>query len=88
MSRPVLQGDVPSPLNPPSGCKFHPRCPFAAAVCREEPPVLRPLPDGRHVACHRIDDMPPWKAAGGAGIAPNVSRRLKILAEANMVSNA
>jgi peptide/nickel transport system ATP-binding protein len=84
MSRPVLQGDVPSPLNPPSGCKFHPRCPFAAAVCREEPPVLRPLPDGRHVACHRVDDMPPWKTSGSAGIAPNISRRLKILAEANM----
>lgn len=46
-----LAGDVPSPLNPPSGCPFHPRCPMAQARCRTEVPELRPMLDGRRVAC-------------------------------------
>jgi peptide/nickel transport system ATP-binding protein len=48
----VLQGDVPSPINPPSGCRFHPRCRYATERCRIERPKLDPLPDGRLVACH------------------------------------
>ncbi|MEI8145314.1 MAG: oligopeptide/dipeptide ABC transporter ATP-binding protein [Alphaproteobacteria bacterium] len=50
--RAVLQGDPPSPINVPSGCAFHPRCPLAVARCREETPKLQPLADGRVVACH------------------------------------
>jgi len=46
-----LAGDVPSPLNPPAGCPFHPRCPMAQARCRTEVPELRPMLDGRRVAC-------------------------------------
>jgi peptide/nickel transport system ATP-binding protein len=48
----VLQGDVPSPTAPPPGCRFHPRCRFAAARCREERPALRTVAPGRQVACH------------------------------------
>ena len=50
----VLQGDVPSPINPPAGCPFHPRCPHATDRCRAEVPALRPSPHdpGHTVSCH------------------------------------
>ena len=48
----VLTGDVPSPVNPPSGCRFHPRCPMAQDRCRVERPVLAPSSTARSVACH------------------------------------
>lgn len=48
----LLRGDVPSPSSPPSGCRFHTRCPKAEARCAREAPGLRPLGDGRQVACH------------------------------------
>jgi oligopeptide/dipeptide ABC transporter ATP-binding protein len=52
--RVVLRGDVPTPLNPPSGCRFHTRCPLAVDRCRTEEPLLRPLDDGREAACHLV----------------------------------
>jgi oligopeptide/dipeptide ABC transporter ATP-binding protein len=50
--RRVVPGEAPSPLAPPAGCAFHPRCPLAEARCRVERPVLRELVPGHHVACH------------------------------------
>ena len=50
--RMVLPGDVPSPIDPPTGCPFHPRCPMAEARCRTEPPHLRELTSAHWAACH------------------------------------
>jgi peptide/nickel transport system ATP-binding protein len=52
-----LEGDVPSPANPPSGCYFHPRCPYVVDVCRVEPPPLSELRPNHHVACHRAAEL-------------------------------
>ena len=51
-NRIILEGDVPSAYNPPSGCKFHTRCPYATDRCREEVPALRDMGGGHSVACH------------------------------------
>jgi oligopeptide/dipeptide ABC transporter ATP-binding protein len=48
----VLTGEVPSPINPPKGCRFHPRCPFAMDRCAEEPPVEKEVAPGHRVSCH------------------------------------
>jgi len=48
----AIKGEIPSPLNPPSGCHFHPRCPFAMKRCREEVPQLREVAAGHRSACH------------------------------------
>jgi peptide/nickel transport system ATP-binding protein len=50
-----IEGELPSPLNPPSGCHFHPRCPHALPRCREAAPALREIAPGHHSACHLND---------------------------------
>jgi oligopeptide/dipeptide ABC transporter ATP-binding protein len=66
-SRIILQGDVPSPVNPPSGCRFHPRCPFARADCSQSEPPLEEVRPGHHVACFY------WKEVSERSDAPIVS---------------
>jgi len=56
-NRLILPGDVPSPANPPSGCKFHPRCRYAREVCSEEIPAWRELSDDHWVACHWAGEL-------------------------------
>lgn len=51
-SRPAIAGEVPSALNPPTGCRFHPRCPHAMPRCAQEPPQRKEAAPGHHVACH------------------------------------
>ena len=64
-NRIVLTGDIPSPVDPPSGCRFHPRCPVAVERCSVEVPVLRPVgPNGALAACHLVDD---------SGAAPDIT---------------
>ena len=63
-----LDGELPSPLNPPPGCAFSTRCPFVAERCRVEVPILRPIGHGRQVACHfdlQDTDIP----AAGSGLS-------------------
>lgn len=51
----ILQGELPSPINPPSGCKFHTRCPFATDRCKEEAPEFREYESGHFAACHLLE---------------------------------
>ncbi|HUN23720.1 MAG TPA: dipeptide ABC transporter ATP-binding protein [Anaerolineales bacterium] len=53
--RVVLQGDVPSPLNPPSGCRFHTRCPFVMDICKQEEPVFKQVEPDHWTACWKVD---------------------------------
>ncbi|GCA51606.1 MAG: ABC transporter ATP-binding protein [Sinorhizobium meliloti] len=56
-NREPASGEVPSPLKPPSGCAFHPRCPIATARCSKEVPTVRVLQNGTRVACHLAEDV-------------------------------
>ncbi|RMF88934.1 MAG: ABC transporter ATP-binding protein [Nitrospinota bacterium] len=54
--RTLLRGEVPSPINPPAGCRFHPRCPVAEAICKREIPPLLAVAEEHQVACHLVHD--------------------------------
>lgn len=60
-----LKGDVPSPADPPSGCYFHPRCPYAVDKCRTTPPTLEEISPNQYVSCHRAHEL---ELAGLTGI--------------------
>jgi peptide/nickel transport system ATP-binding protein len=55
-ARTAVAGEVPNPLDPPAGCAFHPRCPYAADRCRTERPELKPALAGGEVACHAVEE--------------------------------
>ena len=55
--RKLLQGEVANPANPPSGCYFHPRCPYVQDVCRTETPMLQEVSPGHYASCHRVQEL-------------------------------
>jgi oligopeptide transport system ATP-binding protein len=79
--RQIPGGDVPSPMNPPAGCRFHTRCPFVIDRCRNEVPALMAWRDGHVAACHRAAELPVVDAAGVSHLAPAAARRLALYAQ-------
>ena len=79
--RPVAAGDVPSPMNPPTGCRFHTRCPFVIERCRTEMPALATWSTGHLAACHRSAELPPMDETAVSHTAPAATRRLALYAK-------
>jgi len=86
-SRLVLEGEMPSALNTPSGCRFHTRCPYVIDRCRAEIPRLLPDAAGHLTACHRSDELPPADAIvpSDGGLPPTLE---KLIAAFNRVEGA
>jgi len=85
--RPLLSGDVPSPINPPSGCHFHTRCPHAQSACQHNAPPLAAV-DGHAVACHLWRDLPAQPVATGPGMMTANQWRLQQLQSAFLPAHA
>jgi oligopeptide/dipeptide ABC transporter ATP-binding protein len=77
--RAVLEGDLPSPLSPPPGCHFHPRCAFATDLCRREAPPLVEDSNGHATACHHWASLPEWGGLSPALTAPVAPRLARLL---------
>ncbi len=75
-SRILLQGELPSALNPPAGCRFRPRCPFAVDRCQSDMPELMPDQAGHATACHRTAELPPPDAIvpSDGGLSPTLEK--------------
>ena len=86
-SRLVLEGEMPSALNPPSGCRFHTRCPYVIGRCRTEIPQLLANAAGHLTACHRSDELPPANAIvpSDGGLSPVLT---KLIAAFNRMEKA
>lgn len=70
----ILQGELPSPLAPPPGCRFHTRCPFAIERCRIEQPQLKFDAKGHAAACHRVGELAPAEPIQGSRFSPSLER--------------
>ncbi len=80
--RQIPGGDVPSPMNPPPGCRFNTRCAFATDVCRRDDPPLRTLADGHQAACHNAEALPPPVGADEVhATSANTAKRMALYAE-------
>ena len=67
----LLQGDLPSPADPPTGCRFHTRCPFVQQTrCHTERPELRVIGTGHRVACHFAEEIAAGNITTAGGISP------------------
>jgi oligopeptide transport system ATP-binding protein len=86
--RQIPGGDVPSPMNPPTGCRFHTRCPFVIERCRVETPVLAPWSDGHLTACHRAAELPATDETIASHVTPVAARRLALYAERRAAATA
>jgi oligopeptide transport system ATP-binding protein len=74
-------GDVPSPMNPPSGCRFHTRCPFVIDRCKVEDPMLGAVEANHLAACHRAHELPPFTAGDeNHVVAPKAAQRMALYA--------
>ncbi|TGD96151.1 ABC transporter ATP-binding protein [Methylobacterium nonmethylotrophicum] len=87
-ARPALDGDVPSPMNPPPGCRFHTRCTVAQARCREEAPGLRPIGAGHEAACHFAETIPAFTRFGDSVRHPRLQARLALYEQKRAAMNA
>ena len=75
--RMILTGDVPSPIDPPSGCRFHTRCPFATDLCKQTAPAMETTSEGHSVACHHWRELPvaaPLPVEGDSAGAARLAR--------------
>ncbi|MGD9945015.1 MAG: ABC transporter ATP-binding protein [Burkholderiaceae bacterium] len=77
--RQIVAGDIPSPSNPPPGCRFHTRCPFVVERCRTEEPLMTEHAPGHLAACHRVAELPPMPEQAVATVmSPVAQRRLAL----------
>ncbi len=81
--RPLLEGDPPSPTNPPPGCRFHTRCGYAIDICRTAAPQLATFAEGHEVACHRAKEVAAPAAENGTLVASARRKRIALFAEAS-----
>ncbi|MBW2477136.1 MAG: ATP-binding cassette domain-containing protein [Deltaproteobacteria bacterium] len=63
-NHPILSGEIPSPINPPTGCHFHPRCPYAKSICKDEYPGPTQLNEGHVARCHFTQDVGQYRSYG------------------------